>query len=116
VTGARLPAIHAWHDIPAEEPMPGVYRQTIHGASQTLVRYRYAPGAHFPIHRHPQEQTTIVLSGAIVFQVAGERVPLAAGQVAVIPADTPHGADVEGDEWVDTLNCLAPRRETGPTF
>jgi quercetin dioxygenase-like cupin family protein len=109
-----MASVIAWDDVPVEQPLPGVYRQTIQGASQTLVRYRYAPGAHFPTHRHPQEQITFVLAGAIVFHIDGARIDLGAGQVAVIPANTPHGADAEGDEWVDTVNCLAPRREAGP--
>jgi quercetin dioxygenase-like cupin family protein len=113
---APPPESLAWDDVPVERPLPGVLRQTIQGAAQTIVRYRYAPGAHFPVHRHPQEQITIVLAGAIVFQIDGARRELVAGQIAVIPSDTPHGADVEGDAWVDTLNCLSPRREASPSF
>jgi unsaturated pyranuronate lyase len=115
VTNPTAPEVFAWDDAPVEQPLPGVFRQTIQGASQTLVRYRYAPGSRFPVHQHPHEQMTVVLAGAIVFQIDGVRHELAAGQVAVIPANAPHGAAVEGDDWVDTLNCLAPRPEAGPS-
>lgn len=54
-----------WDRIPVEYPLEGVARQTVHGASQTLIRYIYQPGSVFPIHQHPEEQITIVLSGSI---------------------------------------------------
>jgi quercetin dioxygenase-like cupin family protein len=106
--------IHAWSELPAEEVLPGVERQTVHGKRQSLVRYRYAPGAVFPVHRHPEEQVTVVLSGRIVFEVEGERREVGPGEVVVIPGGVPHGAQVAGDEPVETLNALSPRRESGP--
>ena len=103
-----------WADVPAETVYPGITRQVVQGARQTLVRYVYQPGAVFPRHQHPQEQITAVLSGAIEFEVAGERHRLGAGEVAVIPGDTPHGARVLGDDVVETLNTLSPRRDQAP--
>ncbi|MBX6341244.1 MAG: cupin domain-containing protein [Thermomicrobiaceae bacterium] len=103
-----------WADVPREEVYPGIARQAVHGERQTLVRYVYQPGAVFPVHQHPQEQVTAVLSGQIEFEVAGRRLTLGPGDVAVIPGDTPHGARVVGDAVVETLNALSPRREQGP--
>ena len=94
--------------------MPGVERQTVHGERQSLVRYRYAPGAVFPVHRHPQEQVTVVLSGRIEFEIGGERREVGPGEVVVIPGGVVHGAAVVGDDAVETLNALSPRRESGP--
>ena len=107
--------VAAWAEAPAEEVLPGVVRQTVHGARQSLVRYRYAPGTVFPVHAHPEEQITAVLSGRLVFEVAGERRELGPGGVVVIPGGVPHGAAVVGAEPVETLNALSPRRPTGPS-
>lgn len=103
-----------WNEIPAEEVYPGITRQTVQGARQTLVRYVYQPGSVFPVHHHPQEQITAVLSGSIEFDVAGATATLGPGDVAVIPGDTPHGARVIGADVVETLNNLSPRREQAP--
>jgi quercetin dioxygenase-like cupin family protein len=86
----------------------------LHGASQTLVRYVYQPGSVFPIHQHPEEQITVVLSGTIDFTVDGYPVVLSAGECALIPANTPHGATVTGSVVVETLNTMSPRRSAAP--
>jgi quercetin dioxygenase-like cupin family protein len=104
----------AWESIPATEVYPGITRQVVNGARQTMVRYVYQPGSIFPIHDHPEEQITVVVSGNIEFTVAGETITLGVGQVAVIPAGIPHGARVVGDQTVETFNALSPRREQHP--
>lgn len=104
----------SWSSIPATEVYPGIARQTVNAERQTMVRYVYQPGAVFPEHQHPEEQITIVLSGHIEFTVAGETIPLGAGQAAIIPAGTPHGARVIGDQVVETFNALSPRRDQHP--
>jgi quercetin dioxygenase-like cupin family protein len=103
-----------WSDVPADEVYPGISRQILHGERQTMVRYVYAPGSIFPIHSHPEEQVTIVISGEIEFTIDGEPVELRAGQAAVIPANMPHGAKVIGKTTVETFNALSPRRERQP--
>ena len=109
-----FPAPIDWSGIPVERPLDGVARQTLHSASQTLVRYVYQPGSVFPVHQHPEEQITIILSGTIDFTVDGAPVTLSTGECALIPANTPHGAKVTGSEVVETLNTMSPRRSTAP--
>jgi len=103
-----------WTDIVPQEIYPGITRQVVDGERQTLVRYVYQPGAVFPVHHHPEEQITAVLSGKIRFEVDGVPITLVAGEVAVIPPSTPHGATVLGDAPVETLNALSPRRAEHP--
>ena len=103
-----------WSQIPVEYPLDGIARQTIHGDSQTLIRYVYQPGSVFPVHQHPEEQITIILSGSIDFTVDGAPLTLSAGQCALIPANIPHGARVTGAEIVETLNTMSPRRTVAP--
>lgn len=104
----------AWSELESEEVYPGITRQVMNGASQTMVRYRYAPGSVFPVHSHPQEQITVVVSGTISFTVEGKEFELTGGHVAVIPAGFAHGARVAGSEAVETFNSLSPRREHSP--
>lgn len=103
-----------WASLPVETVTPGVTRQVVHGARQTLVRYHYQPGSVFPVHAHPQEQMTIVLSGRIRFDIDGSDAELGTGEVIVIPGNVPHGAITIGEQPVDTLNVLSPRREESP--
>jgi len=86
----------------------------VHGERQTMVRYVYAPGSIFPVHAHPEEQVTVVVSGRIAFEIDGSSVELGAGQVAVIPPNVPHGAEVIGNDTVETFNALSPRRNPDP--
>ena len=103
-----------WGDVPAEEVYQGITRQVLHGERQTMVRYVYAPGSVFPVHSHPEEQVTVVVSGEIEFTIDGVAVVLRGGQAAVIPANMPHGARVIGNVAVETFNALSPRRERQP--
>ena len=103
-----------WDDLPPESVLPGIQRRVIHGKQQSMVQYLYAPGSVFPRHAHPQEQVTLVIRGRIRFDLDGVPVELGPGDVAIIPAGMPHGAEVLGDEQVETFNALAPRRDDSP--
>ena len=103
-----------WAQHSTEHPFAGIERQTVHGENQTIVRYIYQPGSIFPVHRHPEEQVTIVLSGSIDFTVDGRPLTLSAGESALIPADVPHRATVTGSDVVETLNTMSPRRRIDP--
>lgn len=104
-----------WCSVPAEEVYPGISRQILDGELQTMVRYVYQPGSEFPLHNHPQEQITVVVSGQIALTVAGSTMLLSGGHAAVIPANVPHGARVIGDQVVETFNSMSPRRERHPS-
>ncbi|HQY31359.1 MAG TPA: cupin domain-containing protein [Thermomicrobiales bacterium] len=103
-----------WGSIASEAVYPGITRQTVQGELQTVVRYIYQPGAVFPRHAQPQEQITLVLSGTIAFTIGDAIVELGAGDVAVIPANVPHGARVTGTEIVESFNTLSPARTVQP--
>lgn len=104
--------VNRWDALVAEEARPGITRQSVSGAACTVVRYIYQPGSVFPVHSHPEEQITVVHSGEIEFEVDGERVVLRAGDVAVIPGGTPHGARVLSGEPVVTDNYIPSARRS----
>ena len=103
----------SWQDIPADETLPGIVRQSVSGESFTVVRNTYQPGSVFPEHSHPEEQLTIVHSGEIEFTVGGETVLLKEGMLAVIPPGAPHGARVIGDIAVVSDNYIASAQRSG---
>lgn len=109
-----VPSAIDWNAVPVEHPLDGIARQTVHGDKQSLVRYVYQPGSVFPVHHHPEEQITIILSGSIDFTVDGAPLTLSAGDIALIPPNVPHGAIVSGSEVVETLNTMSPRRSSAP--
>jgi quercetin dioxygenase-like cupin family protein len=84
--------------IAGDEPYPGVVRRVLDARGATLTRYEFAPGAAFPLHRHPQEQITLVEHGLVEFTVNGEVQRLGPGGYSVVPGDVEHGlrAGVEG--------------------
>jgi quercetin dioxygenase-like cupin family protein len=111
---SALPRVFNWTELPTEEVLPGVTRQVVHGERQTMVHYVYAPGSVFPVHAHPHEQCTIVISGRIQFDIDGVQTELGPGGIIVIPGNVPHGARVMGDETVESFNALSPRRAANP--
>lgn len=108
--------VHDWDAVPRVDVFPGITKQTIVGPGSTVVRYIYQPGCDFPAHRHPDDQLTIVHSGAIEFTVGTERLKLRAGQVAVIPGGIMHGARVTADTTVVTDNYFATAHRATLTF
>ncbi len=92
-----------------EEVHAGVWRWTASGQRMTLTLYRFAPGATFPLHCHPQEQLALVLRGSVAFHNPAARVTCRPGQLMVIAPDEPHAATA-GDEGAEVASVVAPAR------
>ena len=62
-----------------------------------------------PIHVHPrQESGAELLCGALVFELAGERREIRAGETITIPANTPHRFWNEGPEDALAIQFFRP--------
>ena len=61
-----------------------------HGSSVSFYIGTFATGTGPGLHRHPYDETFIVEAGSTTFTIAGETLELRAGQIAVVPAETPH--------------------------
>ena len=61
-----------------------------HGSTVSFFIGTFPPGTGPGLHRHPYDETFIVEAGSATFTIADETVELAAGQIAVVPAGTPH--------------------------
>jgi quercetin dioxygenase-like cupin family protein len=55
------------------------------------------PGGGPVLHRHPYEETFIVQKGEVTFTAGGQTVEARAGQIVVVPANTPHKFVNAGD-------------------
>jgi unsaturated pyranuronate lyase len=83
------------------DALPGVRRKTmVHGPNTLLAEFHLARDAVIPLHRHPQEQTGYLVSGHLVFTVAGVAHDLHPGDSWMIPGDVEHGVRVVEDSVV----------------
>lgn len=89
---------------------PGIVRRTVAAGERMMQMYvTLAQGAHLPLHSHPHEQLTYLLSGRLRLVVGGVMYELVAGDALLIPGGTPHEADVL--EEAVALDTFSPPRE-----
>ncbi len=98
-----------WSAIAEEKMNPLLSRWVIHGGQMTIARIWLKKGAVVPLHHHVNEQVTMLKSGALRFDMAGESFILRAGEVLVIPPEMPHR--VEAIEESMATDLFTPRRE-----
>jgi quercetin dioxygenase-like cupin family protein len=74
-------------------------------------------GVREPRHVHPlQESGCEVLSGVLVWEVAGVRRSVAAGEAITVPANTPHSFWNEGPDDAHTIQFLRPALNAADFF
>ena len=62
-----------------------------HGGAGVCVIFVDAPPGRGPgPHTHPYEEILIILEGEATFEISGDEVVAVAGDVAIVPAGTPH--------------------------
>ena len=105
----------SFSDLPVEEPYPGLRRRTFDGEGATVNEYVFEPGARFPIHRHSQEQITLIEEGEVELTVGGETALLRAGDWSVVGPDVEHGIRA-GDGGARILAIVVPRRESSAAY
>lgn len=95
---------------PGFEPSPGVTLRPFFGKRLMLSHVTFAPGAEAPMHQHPQEQLTFVLSGRLEFTVGNDIHHLEPGDILSIPSNVPHRA-LAGPEGCVEVDLFSPIRE-----
>ena len=76
---------------PAKNLFPGVAGHYAHTDRLTIGEVDLAAGSLVPIHQHPHDQLSYVLSGRAEFTVGAETRVMETGTCAVISGGTPHG-------------------------
>ncbi len=78
--------------LPAREIFGGTIRgHYAHQDLMTIGEVDLQPGILLPMHSHPHEQITYVISGRFEFTVGGETTIMEPGMVALIPGGVTHG-------------------------
>jgi quercetin dioxygenase-like cupin family protein len=105
----------SFSEMPSAEPFSGVGRRTFDSAGSTVNEYSFRAGAAFPVHRHPEEQVTLVLEGTVELTVDGEMSTLAAGSWSVVGPDVEHGITA-GPSGARIVAIIMPRRERADAY
>jgi mannose-6-phosphate isomerase-like protein (cupin superfamily) len=83
----------------------GEYEGASHGSGASIIFVRLEPGRPGPrLHMHPYPETFVVRRGQVDFTVGDEQVAAAAGDIVVVPADTPHRFDNGGDDLLEMMD------------
>jgi quercetin dioxygenase-like cupin family protein len=69
-----------------------------------------AAGSVVPVHSHPHEQISVMISGSLLFKVAGEEKMARAGDVVLIPSGVEHGVIATQGPAV-AYDCWSPIRQ-----
>jgi quercetin dioxygenase-like cupin family protein len=93
----------------ADEPYPGVTRRKFDSAGATVTSYEFEPGASFPLHRHPQEQITLVEAGSVAMTIGSREQEIASGGWSVVAGGVEHGITA-GPEGARIVAIIVPRR------
>lgn len=91
--------------------MPKLERRRVVGEKCMISHLRLQAGCEVPVHSHANEQIVCVLSGVMRFTLAeGRQVTVRAGEVLLVPADSPHGVVAVEDSVV--IDLFAPPSAT----
>lgn len=72
------------------ERLPGWRGRIFHSASMTFAHYEFDAGAAIHQHQHEQEEVWNVVAGELEVTIDGVALLARAGDVAIVPRDTPH--------------------------
>lgn len=97
-----------WDQVPQEEVSPLLSRQVVHTPSMTFLRATFRRGAVLPLHQHVHEQVTMLVSGRLRVEVAGDETVLGPGDIIRLPSNVPHL--VEALEDSIGLDVFTPAR------
>ena len=84
-----MPQRIPFEDIPGGERARKFEGQN-HGSSVSFFLSHHAPGEGPNLHRHPYEETFILLDGRCTFTVDGAEIEAEPGQIVVVPAGAAH--------------------------
>ncbi len=81
---------HRLTDIEEKELYPGYTSRLIHTSGMTLSFVNCKKGAVLPLHHHPEVQALNLLEGEMEVTVGDFTKTCKAGDVIIIPSNTPH--------------------------
>lgn len=103
------PTHHRWDDRPGEQLTPHIFRRYVTGDGVTIARFELAKDGVVPMHSHPNEQVSCVMSGRLEFRFPDRSVVVGPGEVMQIPGGVPHEVAVLEDCLV--MDVFTPVRQ-----
>ena len=97
-------------ELALRQDVPGARFWSVSLEHSMLTWFEVEPHSRFEEHRHSSEQITLVLSGALRFEIDGRRIVARAGEVVAIPADVPHAVE-SLNQPVTAVDAWSPVRE-----
>jgi mannose-6-phosphate isomerase-like protein (cupin superfamily) len=82
-----------------------------HGATISLILDETEPGNGPRLHRHPYDETWVVIDGHLTFHAGDEQLAAGRGDIVIVPPDTPHKFTNDGP-GPSKLVCI----HANPTF
>ena len=98
--------VYSWSDVPEERVNPLASRQMIHGEALSIIRRQFSKGAVTKLHKHAEEQISIIETGKLRFVVLGEETVVSSGQTLAIPPNVPHSLEALEDSVVMDLFAI----------
>lgn len=98
----------SWKHVDVEKLDPKLKQQVYATDQIMLVRYVYDPGLHFPEHAHPQEQTTIIEKGKLIYSIEDETIEVTEGEILTIPPHVRHSTLVPENQQAIALTIFSP--------
>ena len=90
--------LERWKEVYA--PNPAILRLLMAREGYKVLQWGDQPGIVYAKHKHPEEQSHWVISGALELNVGGEIYVLEAGDRDFLEAETLHTARVASEETV----------------
>lgn len=83
------------------------------GVGITFLLVDAPPGRGPALHQHPYEEIFIVQEGRATFVLGDEEIEVGAGEIVVVPADTPHSFTTIGTGTLRQIDIhVSPRFST----
>ncbi len=69
-----------------------------HGATTSLILDRSEPGEGPRLHKHPYDETWLVIAGNLTFTAGDQELQAGPDDIVIVPPDTPHKFTNHGPE------------------
>ena len=89
---------------------PGVVLRLVWGERIMLSHVTFQPNCNIPTHKHPNEQTGMILEGELKLTIGNDTYTCKKGDAYTIPNNIEHSA-ATGDKSAVVLDTFNPPRE-----
>ncbi len=98
----------AWQSTKKEAMNDKLWRKVVSGEKAMVAQLGLSKDCMVPLHHHESEQISVVLQGAMKFELDGRELIVRGGEVLVIPSNLPHSALAIEDSTV--IEVFSPIR------